>query len=307
MAVKKVEKIWINGKLVNWDDAKVHVLSHVIHYGSSWFEGIRCYDTAKGSAVFRLDEHLKRLENSAKIYRAEIPYTMAQLKQAVMETIRVNKMKACYIRPIVFRGYGDVGVNPLNNPIDTVIAVYEWGQYLGHEAVQDGIDVCVSSWRRAAPDTFPTLAKTGGNYLNSQLIKLEAIANGYTEGIALDASGYISEGSGENVFVVYDGVIYTTPLYSAILGGITRLSVIQLAKESGIEVREENMLREFLYTADEVFFTGTAAELTPIRSIDRIKIGAGKPGPITHQMQDRFFKIVKSGEDDHGWLSFVYD
>ncbi len=205
MAVKKVDKIWMNGKLVDWDDAKVHVLSHVLHYGSSWFEGIRCYDTAKGSAVFRLDEHLKRLENSAKIYRAEIPYTMVQLKQAIMETIRANKMKACYIRPVVFRGYGEVGVNPSNNPIDTVIAVWDWGQYLGHEAVQDGIDVCVSSWRRPAPDTFPTMAKTGGNYMNSQLIKLEAMANGYTEGIALDANGYVSEGSGENIFVVYNG------------------------------------------------------------------------------------------------------
>jgi len=307
MAVQKVDKIWMNGKLLNWDDAKVHVLAHALHYGSSWFEGIRCYNTAKGSAVFRLDEHLKRLKNSAKIYRAEIPYTMEQLKQAVMETIRVNKMKECYIRPIVFRGYGEVGVNPSNNPIDTAIAVWEWGQYLGHEAIQDGIDVCISSWRRAAPDTFPTLAKTGGNYMNSQLIKLEAMANGYTEGIALDSSGYISEGSGENVFVVYDGTIFTTPLYSAILGGITRLSVIQLAKEANIEVREENMLREFLYAADEVFFTGTAAELTPIRSIDKIKIGNSKPGPITQKLQERFFKIVKSGEDTHDWLSFVYD
>jgi branched-chain amino acid aminotransferase len=307
MSVQKVEKIWMNGKLINWDDAKVHVLSHVIHYGSSWFEGIRCYDTAKGPAVFRLDEHLKRLENSAKIYRADIPYTMVQLKQAVMETIRANKMKACYIRPVVFRGYGDVGVNPSNNPIDTVIAVWEWGQYLGSEALQNGIDVCVSSWRRPAPDTFPTLAKTGGNYMNSQLIKLEAMANGYAEGIALDANGYVSEGSGENIFVVRDGIIYTSPLHSAILGGITRQSIIQLAKEAGLEVREENMLREFLYVADEIFFAGTAAELTPIRSVDKIKVGTGRPGPITRQMQDIFFKIVRNGEDGHGWLSFVYD
>jgi len=307
MPVQKVDKIWMNGKLVNWDDAKVHVLSHVIHYGSSWFEGIRCYDTEKGSAVFRLDEHLKRLENSAKIYRVEVPYSIAQLRQSVMETIRANKMKACYIRPIFFRGYGDVGVNPSNNPVDAVIAVWEWGQYLGHEAVQDGIDVCVSSWRRAAPDTFPTLAKTGGNYMNSQLIKLEAMANGYTEGIALDSYGYISEGSGENIFIVRDGILYTTPLYSAILGGITRMTVIQLAKESGIEVREEYMLREFLYMADEVFFTGTAAELTPIRSVDKIKVGNGKPGPVTRDLQNRFFQIVRNGEDKHDWLTFVYD
>ena len=307
MPVTKVEKIWMNGKLVNWDDAKVHVLSHVIHYGSSWFEGIRCYDTAKGPAIFRLDEHLKRLENSAKIYRVDAPYTITQLKQAAMETIRANKMKACYIRPIFFRGYGDVGVNPSNNPVDTVIAVWEWGQYLGHEAVQDGIDVCVSSWRRAAPDTFPTLAKTGGNYMNSQLIKLEAMANGYTEGVALDADGYVSEGSGENIFVVRDGILYTTPLHSAILGGITRASVIQLAKESGIEVREEQMLREFLYIADEVFFSGTAAELTPIRSVDKIKVGNGKPGQVTRELQNKFFNIIRNGEDTHGWLTFVYD
>lgn len=307
MPVQKVEKIWMNGKLVDWDDAKVHVLSHVIHYGSSWFEGIRCYDTAKGSAIFRLNEHLKRLQNSAKIYRVEVPYSIAQLKQAVIETIKANKMRACYIRPIFFRGYGDVGVNPLNNPVDTVIAVWEWGQYLGHEALQDGIDVCVSSWRRAAPDTFPTLAKTGGNYMNSQLIKLEAMANGYTEGIALDVDGYISEGSGENVFVVYDGALYTAPIHSAILGGITRMTVIQLAKESGIEVREEEMLREFLYMADEVFFSGTAAELTPIRSVDRIKVGNGKPGPLTREMQDKFFRIIRNGEDDHDWLTFLHD
>ncbi|MGO9480985.1 MAG: branched-chain amino acid transaminase [Candidatus Kryptoniota bacterium] len=307
MAVKKVDKIWMNGKLVDWDDAKVHVLSHVLHYGSSWFEGIRCYDTAKGSAVFRLDEHLKRLENSAKIYRAEVPYSMVQLKQAVMETIRANKMKACYIRPVVFRGYGEVGVNPSNNPVDTAIAVWDWGQYLGSGAVQDGIDVCVSSWRRAAPDTSPTMAKAGGNYMNSQLIKLEAMTNGYTEGVALDANGYISEGSGENIFVVYNGITYTTPLHSAILPGITRMTVIQLAKEAGIEIREEEMLREILYIADEVFFAGTAAELTPIRSVDRIKVGTGKPGPITREMQDRFFKVVRNGEDKHNWLSFVYD
>lgn len=307
MAVKKVDKIWMNGELIDWDDAKVHVLSHVIHYGSSWFEGIRCYDTAKGSAIFRLDEHLKRLHNSVKIYRAEIPYSDEQLKQAVMETIRANKMKACYIRPVVFRGYGDVGVNPSNNPVDTVIAVWDWGQYLGAGALENGIDVCVSSWRRPEPDTFPTMAKTGGNYMNSQLIKLEAIANGYSEGIALDSNGYISEGSGENIFVVMEGVLYTTPLHASILPGITRSSVLQLAKDAGIEVREETMLREVLYVADEVFFAGTAAELTPIRSVDKIKVGAGKPGPITREMQKRFFEVVRDGADNHDWLSFVYD
>lgn len=307
MAVKKVDKIWMNGKLVNWDDAKIHVLSHVVHYGTSWFEGIRCYDTGRGSGVFRLDDHLKRLENSAKIYRAQIPFSRDQLKDAVLDTIRANKMKSCYIRPIAFRGYGDVGVNPANNPIDTVVAVWEWGQYLGSEALNSGIDVCVSSWRRPSPDTFPTMAKTGGNYMNSQLIKLEALANGYTEGIALDSNGYISEGSGENIFVVHDGVLYTTPLRSAILPGITRLTVMDLAKEAGLEVREEVMLREILYLAEEVFFVGTAAEITPIRSVDKIKVGSGKPGPVTLEMQKRYFKVVKDGEDNHDWLTFVYD
>ncbi len=297
----------MNGNLVDWDDAKVHVLAHVIHYGSSWFEGIRCYDTSRGSAVFRLDEHLQRLENSVKIYRAEIPYSKDQLKKAVLETIRANKMRACYIRPVVFRGYGDVGVNPLHNPIDTAIAVWDWGQYLGSGAVENGIEVCVSSWRRPTADTFPTLSKTGGNYMNSQLIKLEALANGYTEGIALDTNGYISEGSGENIFVVYDGALHTPPLNAAILPGVTRMTVIQLAKEAGIEVKEENMLREILYIADEVFFTGTAAELTPIHSVDKMKVGSGKPGPITREMQNEFFKIARNGEDKHDWLTFVYD
>ncbi len=307
MAVKKVDKIWMNGKLVDWDDAKVHVLSHVIHYGSSWFEGIRCYDTARGAAIFRLDEHLKRLENSVKIYRGEIPYSKKDLKQAVMDTIRANKMRSCYIRPVVFRGYGDVGVNPSNNPIDTVIAVWDWGQYLGSGALDNGIDVCVSSWRRPEPDTFPTMAKTGANYMNSQLIKLEAMANGYTEGIALDSNGYISEGSGENVFVVMDGTLYTTPLHAAILPGITRATIIQIAKDAGIEVKEETMLREILYVAEEVFFAGTAAEITPIRSVDKMKVGAGKPGPITREMQKRYFEVVKDGVDKYDWLTFVYD
>ncbi|HEY9166231.1 MAG TPA: branched-chain amino acid transaminase [Candidatus Kryptonia bacterium] len=307
MPVKKVEKIWMNGKLVNWDDAKIHVLAHVVHYGSSWFEGIRCYKTEKGTAVFRLNDHLKRFENSLKIYRTETPYTREQVVQGVMDTIRANKMEACYIRPVAFRGYGEVGVNPLNSPIDLVIAVWDWGQYLGSGALEQGIDVCVSSWRRPMADSFPTMAKTGGNYMNSQLIKLEAIANGYTEGIALDANGYISEGSGENIFVISDGVMYTTPIYSAILPGVTRNTIIQLARESGIEVKEEVMLREILYTADEVFFTGTAAELTPIRSVDKIKVGSGNPGPITREMQSQFFDIVKRGNDKHDWLTFVYD
>ena len=305
MPVKKVEKIWMNGTLVNWDDAKVHVLSHVLHYGSSWFEGIRCYDTKKGSAVFRLQEHVRRLFDSAKIYRAQVPYTESQIIEAIKQTIVANNLKACYIRPLVYRGYGDVGVNPSGCPVDVSIAVWEWDAYLGASALEQGIDVCVSSWRRAAPDTFPTLAKAGGNYLNSQLIKLEAIANGYVEGIALGVEGTVSEGSGENIFVIRENVIYTSPLSSAILSGVTRSSVVTLAKELRYSIVEMAIPREMLYIADEVFFTGTAAEITPIRSIDKIVIGGGKAGPVTKKLQVAFFDIIRSGQDKHAWLTFV--
>jgi len=305
MSVKEVEKIWMNGSLVNWDDAKIHVLSHVVHYGSSWFEGIRCYDTKKGSAVFRLNEHIRRLFDSAKIYRTQVPYTEMQIAEAVKQTIIANKLKACYIRPIVYRGYGDVGVNPLGCPVDVAIAVWEWGAYLGAGALEQGIDVCVSSWRRSAPDTLPTLAKAGGNYLNSQLIKLEAIANGYSEGIALGVDGTVSEGSGENIFVLRENIIYTTPLSSAILSGVTRSSVITIAKELGFSIVEMAIPREMLYIADEVFFTGTAAEITPVRSIDKIIVGSGKCGPITKQLQTAFFDYVQTGVDKHNWLTFV--
>jgi branched-chain amino acid aminotransferase len=305
MPVKKVEKIWMNGKLVNWDDAKVHVLSHVLHYGSSWFEGIRCYDTKKGPAIYRLDSHLRRLYDSAKIYRSEIPFSESQLTEAIKQTILANKLKACYIRPLVYRGYGDVGVNPLGCPVDVMIAVWEWGAYLGADALDKGIDVCVSSWRRPAPDTSPTMAKSGGNYLNSQLIKLEAIANGYVEGIALDSNGTVSEGSGENIFIVRENKIYTTPLSSAILPGVTRDSIITLAKELGYSIIEMAIPREMLYISDEVFFTGTAAEITPIRSIDKIIIGGGSAGQVTKKIQAAFFKIIRSGQDKHNWLTFV--
>ncbi len=305
MPVKKVEKIWMNGKLINWDDAKIHVLSHVVHYGSSWFEGIRCYDTKKGSAVFRLQEHVRRLFDSAKIYRTQVPYTESQIFEAIKQTIVANNLKACYIRPIVYRGYGDVGVNPLGCPVEVSIAVWEWGAYLGASALEQGIDVCVSSWRRAAPDTFPTLAKAGGNYLNSQLIKLDAIANGYVEGIALGVDGTVSEGSGENIFVVRENVIYTTPLSSAILSGVTRSSVVTIAKELGYSIVEMAIPREMLYIADEVFFTGTAAEVTPVRSIDKIVIGSGQAGPVTKKLQTAFFEIVQSGQDKHNWLTFI--
>ncbi len=307
MAVKKEDKIWMNGKLVKWDDAKIHILSHVIHYGSSWFEGIRCYNTAKGSAIFRLDAHLDRLYGSLKIYRTESRYTREETEAAIIETIRANKLKACYIRPIVYRGYGEVGVNPLPCPVDMAIAVWEWGKYLGPEALEKGIDVRVSSWQRPAPNTFPTMAKAGGNYLNSQLIKLEALSEGYEEGIALDYFGNISEGSGENLFLVKDNVVHTPPLYSAILPGVTRSTIKILAKELGHEVVEATLPREMLYIADELFFCGTAAEVTPIRSVDKVSIANGKPGPITRQLQKEFFDVVQNANDRHGWLRFVYD
>lgn len=305
MPIKKVDKIWMNGKLVDWDDAKIHVLSHVVHYGSSWFEGIRCYDTKRGPAIFRLDAHLRRLYDSTKMYRAPIPYTPAQLEEGIKETIRANRMKACYIRPVVYRGYGDMGVNPLSCPVDVMIAVWEWGAYLGGGALDNGIDVCVSSWSRSAPNTFPSMAKAGGNYLNSQLIKMEALLAGYAEGIALDACGNVSEGSGENIFLVRDKIFYTPPVSAAILPGITRLCVIRLAEDLGYKVVEGAIPREMLFIADEVFFTGTAAEVTPIRSVDKISVGDGKPGPITLQLQQSFFDIVQHANDKYGWLKFI--
>lgn len=307
MPINKVEKIWMNGTLVNWDDAKVHVLSHAMHYGSSWFEGIRCYETKRGSAVFRHEAHLQRLLDSTKMYRTVVPYTVKQLQEAVKETIRANKMKSCYIRPLAYRGYGEVGVFPMGCPVDVMIAVWNWGTYLGSEALDRGIDVCVSSWNRPAPNTLPTLSKAGGNYLNSQLIKMEAVADGYAEGIALDTAGYISEGSGENIFIVRDGVVFTPPLISAILPGITRSSVFKLMEVAGMRVVEGLIQRETLYVADEVFFTGTAAEITPIRSIDKMNVGDGKPGPITKKLQEMFNDVVRNGNDTYQWLDFVYD
>jgi branched-chain amino acid aminotransferase len=307
MPVKKVDKIWMNGKLVNWDDARIHVLSHVVHYGSSWFEGIRCYETAKGAAIFRLDRHTRRLFDSTRIYRTEIPYAEPQIEEAILSTIRANKMRSCYIRPIVYRGYGDVGVNPLNCPVDVCIAVWEWGSYLGPEALTNGIDVCVSTWQRPAPNTLPQMAKAGGNYILSQMMKVEAIKAGFAEAIALDVNGNLSEGSGENLFAVKDDVIYTPPLSASLLPGITRASIIQLAKESGYDVRETSIPREMVYVADELFFTGTAAEVTPIRSVDKVLVRNGKPGPVTLNLQKQFFDIVKKGEDSHEWLKFVYN
>lgn len=306
MTMQKAGKIWFNGEFVNWEDAKIHVLSHALHYGTSFFEGARCYKTVKGPACFRLKDHIKRLFDSMKIYRTEPDYTIEEIIEAVLATIRENKLEECYIRPIVFRGYGELGVNPAHCPLDTVIAVWGWGAYLGAEALEKGVNVCVSSWNRLAPNTMPNMAKVGGNYMNSQLIKVDALANGYDEGIGLDFNGMISEASGENIFIVRNGSIYTTPVGSSILNGITRNSIITLAKEMNIEIIEQQLPREMLYIADEVFFTGTAAEVTPVASIDKVKIGDGVRGPITEHLQKAFFNIVSGEvEDRYGWLLFV--
>ena len=308
MAQPKSEKIWHNGQFVDWDQANVHVSTHALHYGSSWFEGIRCYKSARDSEVFRLREHVERLFNSCKIYRTPIPYSLEEFQAAILETIRVNKMEHCYIRPIIFCGVGGLGLNPLKIPIECFVMVWEWGRYLGDEATEAGVDVCVSSWSRAAPNTYPAMAKVGGNYINSILIKMEAVINGFTEGVALDTQGFISEGSGENIFFICDGKLYTPPLSCAILPGITRDSVITLAQERSYEVIEQTIPREMLYTADEIFLTGTAAEITPIRSVDHIAVGEGKPGPITRQIQRDFFDYVEGKVDDrHGWMTLVYE
>ncbi len=306
MAFAGTGTIWMNGLLVNWADAKIHIASHVIHYGSAVFEGARCYDTPKGSACFRLDAHTARLYNSAKIYRMPIPMEPAELNAAIFDTIRANHFTACYIRPLIYRGYGEPGVSPLGSPVDVAILCWEWGAYLGPEALEKGVDVCVSSWTRSAPNTLPTMAKASANYASSQLIKMEAMADGYAEGIALDVNGHVSEGSAQNIFMVRNGVLYTPPLHASVLPGITRDSIITIARDLGYEVREEIIQREALYIADELFFVGTAAEVTPIRSVDRVTVGAGACGPMTRTLQRRFFEIL-NGEvpDPHGWLQYL--
>lgn len=305
--IKPTDKIWHNGRMIAWNDAKIHVLAHVTSYGSSWFEGIRCYATESGPAIFRLREHVRRLHDSAKIYRVELPYSQDELCAAMLEVVSVNKLKSCYLRPLVIRGYGNMGVMPTkDNPIETYIAAWEWGKYLGEEAIANGVDVCVSSWARMAPNTLPALAKAGGNYMNSQLIRMEAEVNGYSEGIALDAAGYVSEGSGENIFVIRDGKMLTPPLGASVLPGITRDTVVTLARSIGIEIVEGLIPREALYIADEMFFCGTAVEITPIRSVDRIMVGKGKRGPITEKLQKEFFGIVEGkAPDKFNWLTAV--
>ncbi len=302
----KSKFIWMNGNFVPWEDARIHICSHVIHYGTGVFEGLRCYNTPKGPAIFRLQDHTERLFNSAKIYRMAVPFTKEQINQATVELIKKNELDECYIRPIVYRGYQELGVNPFTCPVEVALITWKWGKYLGPEALEQGVDVMVSSWNRMAPNTFPAMAKCCANYMNSQLIKMEALTYGFVEGIALDVSGFVSEGSGENIFAVRKGVIYTPPLHATILPGITRDTVITLARELGYEVRETSMLREFLYLADELFFTGSAAEVTPIRSVDKIPIGTGKCGPVTKRLQEEFFALIEGKRADrYNWLTFV--
>ncbi len=299
-------KIWMNGALVDWADAQIHIGSHVIHYGSGVFEGARCYDTAKGSVCFRLDAHLRRLYDSAKVYRMAYDLDLPGFHEAVLDTIRANGYTACYIRPLLYRGYHELGVNPVKCPVDAAILVWEWGAYLGEDALEKGVDVQVSSWARSAANTFPAMAKSTANYANSQLIKMEATLNGYSEGIALDPSGLVSEGSGQNIFVIRDGVVFTPPIGGSVLPGITRDVIMTLARDLDIPVREQPIPREMLYIADEVFFTGTAAEVSPIRSIDKITIGNGKRGPVTTALQRRFFDVINGNiPDTRGWLTYV--
>lgn len=306
MPMQESDYIWFNGEFVLWADAQIHAMSHVVHYGSSVFEGIRAYATDNGPAVFCLDPHVKRLINSCKIARMPAPYTQDEISEAILKTIRKNELNSCYIRPLVWRGYDSLGVNPRSCPVGVMIATIPWGRYLGPEAIEQGVDVGVSSWRRMAPDTFAAMAKIGGQYVNSQFIVMEANDQGYTEGIALDAFGFVSEGSGENLFLVQDGVIYTPPASATILMGVTRAVVMDIARDLGFEVREQMITREWLYIADELFFTGTAAEVTPIRSVDGISIGDRHRGPITEAIQERFFGITEGRlPDDHGWLTYV--
>ncbi len=303
MALETTANIWHNGELIPWEQANIHVMSHVVHYGSSVFEGIRCYTQPDGASIFRLTEHMQRLIHSAKIYRMPLGYSVEQLTEAVIDVVEANGVAPCYVRPVAFRGYGEVGVNPLRSPVEVYIANFPWGKYVPGN---DGADVCISSWARLAPNTMPSLAKAGANYMNSQLIRMEAEINGYAEGIALDTNGYLSEGSGENLFLVRGGTLFTTPLANSVLNGITRDSILVLARQMGIPVVEQPMPRELLYICDEAFFTGTAAEVTHLRSVDRILVGDGTMGPITSMLHKAFFDIVNGrAPDHHGWLTPV--
>ena len=306
--IPKSKFIWMNGKFVAWDDAKVHVGTHALHYGSSVFEGIRAYSTPRGAAVFCLDQHVERMFNSCKIFKMPVPFTQEEIRGAIVQVVGVNELKSCYIRPLVYRGFDNFSLDPRRSPVEVAIFAFEWGSYLGNESIEKGVDVGVSTWRRMAPDTFPAMGKLGGQYVNSQFIAMEAADHGYQEGIALDVYGNVSEGSGDNIFVVTGDTVYTPPLGSSILKGVTRYATMTLARDLGMNIVEQNLPREMLYVADEVFITGTAAEIVPIRSIDHVQVGRGEPGPITKKLQEQFFAVVQGrAEDRHGWLTFVND
>jgi len=304
----KTDWIWKDGSFIRWDDCQVHVLAHSMQFGSSIFEGIRCYATPRGPAIFRLREHMTRFLNSAKVYRMEPAYMVDELVQANRALVAKNGVDSCYLRPMIIRGFGAAGMVPFESPIEVYLPCWPWGTYLGEGALENGVDVCISTWQRVAPNTIPAMAKVAGNYLGGQLIKMEALANGFAEAIALDTGGRVSEGSGQNVFVVRDGAIYTPPVDGSLLPGITRDAVMTLAKDAGIPVHVEAIAREALYMADELFFSGTAAEITPVRSVDRLKVGAGKPGPVTQRIQSAFENITHGkAPDTHGWLTYVRD
>lgn len=305
MPITPTKTIWKDGSFIPFQKAQIHVLSHAIHYGTAWFEGIRAYNTAKGTAIFRLPEHMRRFHQSLKVYRSVIPHSVDELSQAAIAIVQKNGHRQAYVRPFALRGFGDMGVYGLRNPLEVYIASWEWGAYLGNDAAVNGVDVCISSWDRITPNSLPSVSKAAGNYMNSQLVKMEAIENGYAEGICLDSYGNVAEGSGENIFIVIDGEIITPPAASSLLPGITRQTVMQLAEEHGYHVREQNIPRAMLYAADEMFMTGTAVEITPVRSVDRIAIGRGTVGPVTKQIQKAFERTTVHGEDPHGWLTFV--
>jgi branched-chain amino acid aminotransferase len=302
----ETEWIWHDGAFIRWQDATIHVLAHSLQFGSSVFEGIRCYATPRGPAIFRLEDHLQRMADSCKIYRMDLPYSIDELVSACCELVDRNNVDSCYLRPMVVRGYGAAGMVPFDSPVEVYLPCWPWGTYLGHGALENGIDACVTSWHRVAPNTIPAMAKVAGNYLGSQLVKMEALRNGFAEGIALTTDGLISEGSGQNLFLVYRGVLYTPTINGTLLHGVTRFSILTMARDMGFDVREQEMPREMLYTADEVFLCGTASEVTPVRSVDRIEIGNGRRGPITTQIQQRFLDIARGAVDDpYGWLTYV--
>ncbi|MBU3740751.1 MAG: branched-chain amino acid transaminase [Candidatus Kapabacteria bacterium] len=307
MPITPTRFIWKDGRFIPFEKATIHVLSHVVHYGSSWFEGIRAYATKRGTAMFRVDEHMRRLHHSLKVYRSAMPWSAEELTVAAAELIKRNGLSTCYVRPFALRGKGDMGVYALRCPLEVYIAAWEWGAYLGDEAAENGVDVCISSWDRITPNALPSTSKAGGNYMNSQLVKMEAVENGYAEGICLDAYGNIAEGSGENVFIVVNGQLITPPAATSLLPGITRDTVMTLATDLGMTVREANITRAMVYSADEMFLTGTAVEVTPVKSVDRIPVGNGRVGPATKAIQRRFSGMISTGDDPHGWLTFVDD